>query len=140
MDTVGLLVPQAVHLSLNISRVYDHLDQGMEMCVCVCVCMCVYVCVYVTSSTAALVSWAVIVHQVVHVSHSVPAEEVCQGLNSALRHALMCSILLANTHAYKYSWQLKRFSRDFAEGSEGLCRLKGLLFEDKYRGAEDQSE
>ena len=106
-----------------------------------CVCVCARTCVCVTSSTATLVSWAVIVHQVVHVSHSLPAEEVCQGSNYALRHALVCSILLANMHAYKYSWLLKHlFSRYFAEGSEGLFRLKGLLFEDKYRGAEDQAE
>ena len=42
---------------------------------------------------------------------------------------------------YKYSWLLKpRFSRYFARGSEGLSRLKGLLFEDEYRGAEDWAE
>ena len=102
------------------------------MCVRACACVCV------TSSTATLVSWAVIIYQVIHVSHRLPAEE---GSNYALRHALVCSILLAITHAYKYSWLLKhRFSRYFAEGSEGLFRLKGLLFEDKYRGAEDQAE
>ena len=51
-------------------------------------------------------------------------------------------ILLAITHAYKYSWLLKpRFSRYFAGGSEGLSRLKGLLFEDEYyRGAEDRAK
>ena len=50
-------------------------------------------------------------------------------------------ILLAITHAYKYSWLLKpRFSHYFAGGSEGLSRLKGLLFEDKYRGAEDRAK
>ena len=47
-----------------------------------------------------------------------------------LRHELVCSILVVITHAYKYSWQL--FSRYFAEGSEGVNHLKGLLFEDKY--------
>ena len=45
---------------------------------------------------------------------------------------------LAITHAYKYSWQLKH--RYFAQDSEGLSRLKGLLFEDKYRGAEDRAK
>ena len=49
-------------------------------------------------------------------------EEVRQGLNYALRHALACTIncvLLAITHAYKCSWQLKpRFSRYFAGGSD----------------------
>ena len=43
--------------------------------------------------------------------YSFPApEEVRQGLNYALRHALACSIncvLLAIAHAYKCSWQLK---------------------------------
>ena len=67
------------------------------------------------------------------------AEEVRQGLNYALRHALACTInciLLAITHAYKCSWQLKpRFSHYFAEGSEGLSHSKGLLFEGEYRGA-----
>ena len=49
-------------------------------------------------------------------------------------------ILLAITHAYKYSWLLKpRFSHYFAGGSEGLSRLKSLLFEDEYRGAKDRS-
>ena len=61
-----------------------------------------------------------------------------------LHHALVCSInciLLAITHAYKYSWQLKpRFSCYFAEGSEGLSHLKGLFFEDKCHGAEDRAE
>ena len=58
-----------------------------------------------------------------------------------LRLALVCSILLAITHAYKYSWQLKpRFSHYFAGGSEGLSNLKGLLFEEKYRGAEYRAE
>ena len=58
-----------------------------------------------------------------------------------LRHTLVCSILVVTTHAYKYSWQLKpRFSRYFAEGSEGVNHLKGLLFEDKYHGAEDRAE
>ena len=61
-----------------------------------------------------------------------------------LRHALVCTvncILLAIVHAYKYSWLLKpRFSRYFAGGSEGLSRLKGLLFEDEYRGAEDRAK
>ena len=55
-----------------------------------------------------------------------------------LHHALACTIncvLLAITHAYKYSWLLK--PRYFAGGSEGLSRLKGLLFEDEYRGAEE---
>ena len=47
-------------------------------------------------------------------------------------------ILLAITHAYKYSWLLK--PRYFAGGSEGLSRLKGLLFEDEYRGAEDRAK
>ena len=63
-----------------------------------------------------------------------------------LHHALACTIncvLLAITHAYKYSWLLKpQFSRYFAGGggSEGLSHLKGLLFEDEYRGAEDRTE
>ena len=55
-----------------------------------------------------------------------------------LRHELVCSILVVITHAYKYSWQLK--PRYFAEGSEGVNHLKGLLFEDKYHGAEDRAE
>ena len=42
------------------------------------------------------------------------SEEVRQGSNYALHHALACTInciLLAITHAYKYSWLLKpRFS------------------------------
>ena len=71
-------------------------------------------------------------------------EEVRQGSNYALRHALACTInciLLAITHAYKYSRLLKlRFSRYFAGGSEGLSRLKHLLFKDEYRGAEDRAE
>ena len=57
---------------------------------------------------------------------------------------LVCTInciLLAITHAYKYSWLLKpRFSCYFAGGSEGLSCLKGLLFEDEYRRAEDRAE
>ena len=60
-----------------------------------------------------------------------------------LRHALACTIniLLAITHAYKYGWLLKpRFSQYFAGGSEGLSRLKGLLFEDDYRGAKDRAK
>ena len=69
------------------------------------------------------------------------AEEVRHDVIFKQRHALACTInciLLAITHAYKYSWLLKpRFSRYFAGGSEGLSRLKGLLFEDEYRGAED---
>ena len=52
------------------------------------------------------------------------AEEVRQCLNYALRHALIeCtinSVLLAITHAYKCSWQLK--PHYFAGGSEGLSR------------------
>ena len=45
------------------------------------------------------------------------------------------------THAYKYSWLLKpRFFYYFAGRSEGLSRLKGLLFEDEYRGAEDRAK
>ena len=73
-----------------------------------------------------------------------PPEEVRQGLNYALRHALACTIncvLLAITHAYKCSWQLKpRFSRYFAGGSEGLSRSKGLLFEGKNHGPKDRAE
>ena len=61
-----------------------------------------------------------------------------------LHHALACTIncvLLAITHACKYSWLLKpQFSRYFAGGSKGLSRLKDLLFEDEYRGAEDWAE
>ena len=57
-----------------------------------------------------------------------------------LAYTINC-ILLAITHAYKYSWLLKpRFSRYFAGGSEGLSRLKDLLFEDEYRGAEDRAK
>ena len=60
-----------------------------------------------------------------------------------LGHALACTINcihLAITHTYKHSWLLKlRFSRYFAGGSEGLSRLKGLLF-DEYRGAEDRAK
>ena len=63
------------------------------------------------------------------------SEEVRQGLNYALRHALACTIncvLLAITHAYKCSWQLKpRFSGYFAGGSEGLSRSKCLLLKAK---------
>ena len=74
----------------------------------------------------------------------VSPEEVRQGLNYALRHALACTIncvLLAITHAYKCSWQLKpRFSRYFAGGSEGLSRSKGLLFEGKNHGPKDRAE
>ena len=70
-------------------------------------------------------------------------EEVRQGLNCALRHALVCTIncvLLAITHAYKCSWQLKpRFSRYFAGGSEGLSHSKGLLFEGKNHGPKDRA-
>ena len=56
------------------------------------------------------------------------AEEVRHDVMFKQRHALACTILLAITHAYKYSWLLKpRFSRYFAGGSEGLSRLKGLL-------------
>ena len=66
------------------------------------------------------------------------------SLAEEVRHDVMhlaCTILLAITHAYKYSWLLKpRFSRNFSGGSEGLNRLKGLLFEDEYRGAEDRAE
>ena len=72
------------------------------------------------------------------------SEEVRQGLNYALRHALACTVncvLLAITHAYKCSWQLKpRFSRYFAGGSEGLSRSKGLLFEGKKHGPKDRAE
>ena len=71
-------------------------------------------------------------------------EEVRQGLNYALRHALACTIncvLLAITHAYKCSWQLKsRFSRYFAGGSEGLSHSKGLLFEGKNHGPKDRAK
>ena len=71
-------------------------------------------------------------------------KEAHQGSNCALRHALACTIncvLLAITHAYKCSWQLKpRFSRYFAGGSEGLSRSKGLLFEDEYHGVKDRAE
>ena len=75
-----------------------------------------------------------------------------QYLSEEVRHDVMfkyvmhlaCTInciLLVITHAYKHSWLLKpRFSRYFAGGSEGLSRLKGLLFEDEYRGAEDQAK
>ena len=73
--------------------------------------------------------------------HNLDAEEVRQGLNYALRHALACTIncvLLAITHAYKCSWQLK--PRYFAGGSEGLSRSKGLLFEGKNHGPKDQAE
>ena len=62
-------------------------------------------------------------------------EEVCQGLNYALRHALACTIncvLLAITHAYKCSWQLKpRFSRYFAGGSEGSAAQKAYFLKAK---------
>ena len=65
-------------------------------------------------------------------------------MNYALRHALACTIncvLLAITHAYKCSWQLKPpFSPYFAGVSEGLSRSKGLLFEGKNRGPEDRAE
>jgi hypothetical protein len=48
------------------------------------------------------------------------SEEVRQGLNYALRHALACTIncvLLAITHACKCSWQLKsRLSQYLAGG------------------------
>ena len=61
-----------------------------------------------------------------------------------LRHALACTIncvLLAIAHAYKCSWQLKpRYSHYFVRDSEGLSRSKGLLFEDKYHGAEDRAQ
>ena len=71
-------------------------------------------------------------------------EEVHQGLNCALHHALACTIncvLLAITHAYKCSWQLKpQFSRYFAGGSEGLSHSKGLLFEGKNHGPKDRAE
>ena len=79
-------------------------------------------------------------------NHDYPlqAEEVRQGLNYALRHALACTIncvLLAITHAYKCSWQLKpRFSCYFTGGSEGLSRSKGLLFEGKNHGPKDRAE
>ena len=65
-----------------------------------------------------------------------------QCLNYALRHALACTalVLLAITHAYKCSWQLKpRFSHYFAGGSEGLSRSKGLLMEGEYHGAKDRA-
>ena len=72
------------------------------------------------------------------------AEEVRQGLNYALRHALVCAIncvLLAITHAYKCSWQLKpQFSRYFSGGSEGLSHSKGLLFEGKNHGPKNRAE
>ena len=72
------------------------------------------------------------------------SEEVRQVLNYALRHALACTIncvLLAITHAYQCSWQLKpRFSRYFAGGSEGLSHSKGLLFEGKNHGPKDRAE
>ena len=111
---------------------------GVCLCVCVyvrvCVCVCLYVCVCVRAP------W--ISHD--PVSISILPEEVRQGLNYALRHALACTIncvLLAITHAYKCSWQLKpRFSRYFAVGSEGLSRSKGLLFEGKNRGPKDWAE
>ena len=48
--------------------------------------------------------------------------------------------MLAITHAYKYSWLLKRFSCSFAGGSEGLNCSEGLLFEDEYHGAEDRAK
>ena len=58
-------------------------------------------------------------------------EEVRQGLNYALRHALVCTIscvLSAITHAYKCSWHPKpQFSHYFAGGSEGLSRLKAYF-------------
>ena len=68
-------------------------------------------------------------------------EDVRHDVMFKLRHTLGCTIncvLLAITHAYKYSWLLK--PRYFAGGSEGLSRLKGLLLEDEYRGAEDRAE
>ena len=71
------------------------------------------------------------------------SEEVRQGLNYALCHALACTInciLLAITHAYKCSWQLKtRFSHYFAGGSERVSRSKGLLIEGEYHGAKDRA-
>ena len=73
---------------------------------------------------------------------AVTAEEVrhVQMTSCTSVHTINC-VLLAITHVYKYSWLLKpRFSRYFARGSEGLSRLKGLLFEDEYRGAEDWTE
>ena len=92
---------------------------------------------FLWSTTEALqgVSACILSNGFMVVAETVQAEEVRQGLNYALRHALACTIncvLLANTHAYKCSWQLKpRFSRYFAGGSEGLSRSKGLLFEGK---------
>ena len=57
-------------------------------------------------------------------------------------HALFINcFLLAITHAYKCSWQLKpRFFRYFAGGSEGLSRSKGFLFESKNYGPKDWAE
>ena len=55
-----------------------------------------------------------------------------------LRHALVCSInciLLAITHAYKYSWLLNLILLLLCRGLRGA-----QLFEDKYRGAEDRAE
>ena len=64
--------------------------------------------------------------------------ELC--ITSCIACTINC-VLLAITHAYKCSWQLKsRFSRYFARGSEGLSRLKGLLFEGKNHGSKDRAE
>ena len=74
-----------------------------------------------TGSLNMLIGWVVelgILH----------AEEVRQGLNYALRHALACTIncvLLAITHAYKCSWQLKpRVSCYFAAQKAYFLKAK----------------
>ena len=74
--------------------------------------------------------------------HPVPSEEVRHDVMFKYVMHLACTI----THAYKYSltflrqnsWLLK--PRYFSGGLEGLSRLKGLLFEDEYRGAEDRAK
>ena len=62
-------------------------------------------------------------------------------MHYVMHYALACTIncvLLAITHAYKCSWQLK--PRYFAGGSEGLSRSKCLLFEGKNHGPKDRAE
>ena len=61
-----------------------------------------------------------------------------------LHHALVCSINgIAITHAYKQvqlAAKTSIFSLFLPRAQTGLSRLKGLLFEDKYRGAKDRAE
>ena len=67
------------------------------------------------------------------------SEEVRQGSNYALRHALACTINFSYYACVQVQLAAKTliFSLFFAGGSAGLSRSKGLLFD---HGAEDRAE